>query len=225
MSNLRSPSVAAAAVARTSSRYAGVRAADRHYVRIKLRTDPLTAELLQRDEPLGDVIDVGCGRGQFGLLLHELGRVDSLFGFDWDPAKIATAQAAANGCAQFVTADLRTPPIRSADTILVFDVLQYLSPEEQDGLLEVLAAALRPGGRMLIRSADRGRGWQARFSQMLERWGRALGVNRSHVLTFRPSEQLQATLESLGLRVQCAEHGRSALLDNRLWIAELAPQH
>jgi SAM-dependent methyltransferase len=171
------------------------------------------------------VIDVGCGRGQFGLLLHDLGRVDSLFGFDWDPAKIATARAAADGCAQFVTADLRSPPMQPADTILVFDVLQYLSTDEQIDLLKSLADALRPGGRMLIRCADRGRGWQAKFSQMLERCGRALGVNRSHILTFRPSEELKATLESLGLRVRCAERGRSALLDNRLWIAELTREH
>ncbi len=214
---------AAATLTRTTSRYANVRATDRHYVKLKLRTDPLTAELLRGEGPLGDVTDVGCGRGQFGLLLYDLGRADSLFGFDWDPAKTATARAAAAGCADFETADLRSPPTRPTDTILLFDVLQYLSTNEQRTLLQTLIASLRPGGRMLLRTSDRGQGWQARFSHLLERCGRTLGVNRSHVLTFRPSGELRTDLESLGLVVRCAEGGRSSLLDNRLWIAELEP--
>ena len=209
-------------VARTIARYDGVRAADRHYVRIKLRTDPLTTELLGIDADLGDVIDVGCGRGQFGLLLHELGRVRTLYGFDWDAAKVASAEMAAAGCARFVTADFRTPPLQPADTLLVFDILQYLTRDEQQALLRRLVASLRPGGRMLIRTGDRARGWNAKLSELFERLGKALGINRSHTFTFSSSAELASELQALGLDVRPAAGGSSSLLDNRLWIAERA---
>lgn len=209
------------AISATVARYASARTADRQYVRIKLRTDPLTWELLQSDEPLGDTLDVGCGRGQFGLLLIDLGRASTIAGFDWDAAKVSTANAAA-GSIRYQTADLRSPPpIARVDTILLFDVLQYLTTDEQRQLLERVVAGLRPGGRLLVRTADRARGWRAGLSQTLEWVGRALGINRSHVLHFRSSSELKTELEALGLVVRRAHGGSSDLLDNRLWIAEL----
>jgi SAM-dependent methyltransferase len=212
---------AVSAIAATIARYADVRPADRHYVRIKLRTDPLTSELVADELQLGDTLDVGCGRGQFGLLLYELGRVRSLCGFDWDAAKVATANAAARGVAHYETGDLRAPPTRNVDTALVFDVLQYLTAAEQRHLLASLVRSLRPAGRLLIRASDRSHGWQASLSQTFERIGRRLGVNRSHVLEFRSSETLKRDLEELGLVVRAVRGGNSTLLDNRLWVAEL----
>jgi SAM-dependent methyltransferase len=214
--------VTAIAIAATIARYENVRYSDRQYVRIKLRTDPLTAELLAYDVALGDVVDAGCGRGQFGLLLLELGRVRSLFGYDWDQEKIASATLAASESGRYEVADFRNPPTPQADSILLFDVLQYLSSDEQRTLLRSLAASLRPGGRLLIRATNRGRGWQARFSQWLERIARATGINRSHLLEFRSSADLKADLEALGLSVRQVDRGSSSLLDNRLWIAELS---
>lgn len=208
------------AIARTIARYVRVRSADRYYVSIKLRTDPLAAELLRISYPMGDVVDVGCGRGQFGLLLYELGQLSSLRGYDWDPVKIASAQAAAVGVAEYEVADLRMPPSCAADTVLLFDVLQYLTVVEQRQLLRQLVGTLRPGGRLLIRTSDRTRGWQAALSRWLERMGRNLRVNRSHTLEFRTSDELQSDLEALGLKVTRSAGGQSSLLDNRLFAAQ-----
>jgi O-methyltransferase involved in polyketide biosynthesis len=101
----------------------------------------------------------------------------------------------------------------------LFDVLQYLSSDEQRELLARLVSSLRPGGRILVRAADRSLGWQAGLSQWLERVGRRLQLNRSHTLVFRRSQELRTDLESLGLRVECSARGHSKLLDNRLLIA------
>src|SRR5512145_3053306 len=98
------------AIQATIARYANVRYNDRQYVRFKLLTDPLTSELTRYDAEWGDVVDAGCGRGQFGLLLHDLGRVRSLFGYDWDAAKIASATRAGGSVGRFQTADFRNPP-------------------------------------------------------------------------------------------------------------------
>lgn len=232
------------AIARTIARYARARSADRYYVRVKLHTDPLAAELLRsrysasvpfrgsslpgpvgaelpcNSPQLGDVVDVGCGRGQFGLLLYELGRVRSLHGYDWDPAKIASARTAAAGVAQYEVADFRAAPHREADTILLFDVLQYLTLAEQRQLLRHLVGTLRSGGRILIRATDRGRGWQAGLSRWFERVARSMHINRSHTLEFRAAEGLRSDLEALGLKVTSADGGQSSLLDNRLFTAE-----
>lgn len=208
------------AILRTLRRYRAVRSADRYYVNVKLRTDPLVKELLANDSWLGDVVDVGCGRGQFGLLLHELGTVGSLRGYDWDASKIHTAKTAAAGSAEYEVADLRAPPPYPADTILLFDVLQYLSLDEQKELLARLVSTLRPAGRILLRAADRGLGWQARFAQWLERIGRKMQMNLSYTLQFRASDELRRDLVSLGLRVHGSERGQSSLLDNRFLIAQ-----
>jgi SAM-dependent methyltransferase len=209
------------AIRATTARYSQARATDRYYVALKLRTDPLTRLLVHENIHLGDVVDVGCGRGQFGLLLHELGRVRSLFGYDWDHGKVALAGMAAGDAGRFEVADLRAPPNPSVDTALVFDVLHYLTVDEQQNLLRALVSSLRPGGRILLRTLHHGQGWQTGLSRATEHLGKAFRVNRSHTLTFRPSCQLRATLEALGLTVRSAKRGSSPLLDNCLWVAEM----
>ncbi|MGC4064270.1 MAG: DUF2062 domain-containing protein [Polyangiaceae bacterium] len=210
-----------AARRRTIARYAQARPADRHYVRVKLHTDPLAEELARFfDEPLGDVLDAGCGRGQFGLFLRELARVDSLTGFDWDQAKIESAQRAARGDARYFTADLRDAPLATVDTLLLFDVLHYLPPDAQDALLFRCAKAVRPGGRLLVRDIDKNRGLGSVFTRLFERIGTKLGVNRAGTLAFRSSTAVVAELERLEFTLEKrAPNGtHAALLDNQLWV-------
>jgi O-methyltransferase involved in polyketide biosynthesis len=47
---------------------------------------------------------------------------------------------------------------------LLVDVLQYVQPEEQAALLARCAAALEPGGRLIARVHDVGRGLRARIT-------------------------------------------------------------
>ncbi len=70
---------------------------DRSYVAIKLWTDPLTAQLaaLSPALPRGSVVDAGCGRGQFSLLLAVLGVATRIVGFDADARKVQVASSAA----------------------------------------------------------------------------------------------------------------------------------
>src|SRR5262249_51342921 len=72
------------AIERTLARYSRAPRGDRIYVKSKLRADPVIVQLFALDEPLGHVVDAGCGRGQIGLFLRELGRVSRLSGWDWD---------------------------------------------------------------------------------------------------------------------------------------------
>ena len=70
-----------------------------YYVRSKLSMDPVGRALhaLGEKEHFGSLVDVACGRGQFGLLLRVAGLADGLVGFDWDAGKVTNANAAAAG--------------------------------------------------------------------------------------------------------------------------------
>ena len=132
-----------------------------HYVRVKLMTDPITrmiADLFgNEDDVLGHVLDIGCGRGQMMVVLLENGRATSAHGLDWDEDKVAAARlAAAQDPALDATfevanaTDVELAPA-SADTVMLIDVIHYLTIEEQDAVLQKAAEAVRPGGRLVVR--------------------------------------------------------------------------
>lgn len=145
------------------------------FVRGKLRWDPVYLALLRsgRLPPGGTLLDLGCGRGiLFSLLLSARLPEDRpvLHGIEGDAKKAATARRALAGDAVIETKDLRTTALPRARCIVLLDVLHYLPAAEQEALIGRVAAALEPGGVVLIREADRGAGlrftatlWQERF--------------------------------------------------------------
>jgi uncharacterized protein (DUF2062 family)/SAM-dependent methyltransferase len=203
------------AVERVANRYSpsdGATAAERsrfHYVRIKLLGDPI-AKLIaavegEADGALGEVVDVGTGRGQLPILLLELGRATRARGFDWDRDKVEAARKAAAIARpaalplEVEVADMREAAIPEADTVLLVDVLHYVSVEAQDALLDRAARAVRPGGRVLVREADTERGWRSAMTLLEERIFTALRYNRGERVRFRPAREIAARLEAAGL--------------------------
>jgi SAM-dependent methyltransferase len=203
---------------KTLNRYRDTRPRDKHYVYAKLLTDPLTRQLEQLKLNLGHVTDIGCGRGQFALFLVVLGKAQSVDGFDWDPTKIESATRAAGHDGHFVTADLREPPLHATDTVLLFDVLHYLSAEDQRRLLGRCFAALRPGGYLLLRDVDKNHGLFAVLTRLCEHIGTRLRMNRSAQLVFRSSEEIRRELFAIGFELELAPSQPKTLLDNQLWV-------
>lgn len=180
-----------------------------HYTRIKLLTDPaprLVAGVAgEAPGALGEVLDIGTGAGQLPLLLLDLGRAARVRGLDWDEAKIEDARRAAAGSgadALFERADAREAELGEADTVLLVDVLHYFRASEQDDLLRRAAAAVRPGGRLILREADPGRGLRSVVTLVEERIFTLLRWNRGERVRFRPARELVAVLEALGLRCE-----------------------
>jgi len=205
------------AVERVAGRYApadGGTAADRsrfHYVRTKLLGDPI-ARLIADVEgdaqgALGEIADIGTGRGQLPILLLELGRASKAWGVDWDREKIEAAQRAAATHdderteldAQFVAGDARAAEPPEADTVLLIDLIHYFTIEEQDAILRRAARAVRQGGRLLVREADTERGWRSFSTLLEERVFTFLRFNRGERVRFRPSREIVAVLEAEGL--------------------------
>lgn len=197
-----------AAQSRTIQRYAGCKFGDRMYVAMKLELDPLTREIAAFDAPLGRVLDVGCGRGQFSLLLRELDLAQSIEGFDWDPRKVRVAEQAARGDARYSVGDVLHAELPEGDTILLFDVLHYLEHSAQREVVQRLARSLRAGGRLLIREMDGRAGWASRIGQWFETVATKSGYNRARqALCFQPIRALTDQLGSLGF--ECSIQGRS----------------
>ncbi|WP_437936261.1 DUF2062 domain-containing protein [Sorangium sp. So ce341] len=179
-----------------------------------------------RPGALGEVLDIGTGAGQLPILLLELGRAARVRGFDWDRAKIEDARRASGGdpgaplppsppppgpsgeqpapraapplAAEFWCADAREAELGDADTVLLIDLLHYFRVEEQDAILRRAAAAVRPGGRLLVREADTERGLRSSITLLEERIFTALRFNRGERVRFRPAREIVALLEQLG---------------------------
>jgi uncharacterized protein (DUF2062 family) len=206
------------AVDRTIRRYRDAHRRHRVYVTLKLRSDPVVQALAALPGSFGSVLDAGAGRGQFGLLLMELGRADAVRGFDLEAEKVGAANIAAGGEASFEQGDLSTARFAESDTVLLLDVLHYLPRPDQDSVLERAAAAVRPGGRLIVREVGRGAG--SFFTKFFERIGKRLEMNRGRTLEFRALDETIDRLERLGLscRFEDASHGTP--MSNALIVAE-----
>jgi SAM-dependent methyltransferase len=159
-------------VHKASDRYVSGSVTAWEFARGKMRGDPIyRATLFDKLLPSAStLIDVGCGQGLMLALLAEARRAldrgewpttspcpprfDRLIGIEIRPRVAALADAALEGDAEVLRADARALPSRQADAILLFVVLHLIEVSEQAALLAALAAALQPGGVMLVREAD-----------------------------------------------------------------------
>jgi uncharacterized protein (DUF2062 family)/SAM-dependent methyltransferase len=208
------------AVDRVAARYAGGRRATFHYVRSKLAGDPVAAAIAAIGE-LGDVVDVGCGRGQLGVLLLEMGRAARVVGFDWDAKKIDDARAAATGLAmKLEVGDVRDHAIDACDTVLLVDVLHYMTDDAQDALLARAAIAARR--RVVVRELDPDRGWRSMVTRLQERITTGIAFNRGERLRIRPIARIEDALRRAGFDVAVTPCWGSMPFANVLVIATRA---
>lgn len=193
------------AIHRTAQRFerGAEKKGDYYFARGKLQGDPSTTAIAALG-PLGEVVDLGCGRGQLALLLIEAGLATKVRGVDWDAEKIAIATRAAGDLdATFVEGDVREAGSEPADTVLLVDVLHYFDRDVQDALLVRAARLVRPGGRLVVREADRGRGIRSLATRVQEGIGTWAKVNVGERVLFRDvARELVPLLEGEGFRCE-----------------------
>ena len=163
------------------------------------------------------VVDLGCGRGiLFSLILaaketgarppgaSPLPPALRLVGFEGKEKIAEQARKALAGEAEISTADLRTADLPPCRVALLLDVLHYLPAQAQEDLLDRVAAALEPGGVLLLRDADAeggGRYWATRAQERLAALARGDFRQRFH---YRSAREWRRLLEARGLTTETA---------------------
>src|SRR5271166_1436475 len=193
----------AATFGRVTQRYRDCGRFARGYVAGKLRHDPVHREVLAlaAREPFGDVVDIGCGRGQLALALLEAGLACSVLGLDSHWGHLEQARCAATGLA--FTASVRdlaqTQDVSESTTALLIDVLYQLEASAQMALLRAVARAARQ--RVLIRTLDPDRGMRSVLTIGLERLVRIVSPHSGKHVDVVPVARLRKVLSDAGFAV------------------------
>jgi uncharacterized protein (DUF2062 family)/trans-aconitate methyltransferase len=210
------------------------------FVRSKLRWDPVFVHLVQAGDLSGPgtLVDLGCGRGALLSLIRavdEAARVDglppewpawserpTLHGVDSSGSAVSVAREALGEDARVECADLvdwQPPRCRAA---ILLDVLHYLPDDAQDALLGRIAAALEPGGFVILREADAVGSRAYRLTAAAERLRAVLRGHPRQRFWFRPVADLAARLEHLGLVVERQAMSEGTPFENHLVTARRA---
>ena len=141
----------------------------------------------------GDVLDVGCGRGQLGEAIRNLGW--KVWGVENSPEACETARARLDGLIERdlhdyegVTASLKG---KQFDALIFSDVLEHVY--HPLGVLEQYLAHVKPGGKVLI-SVPNMVVWTNRLKLLFGRvtYDDTGVMDRTHIrfFTFRTAKQL-----------------------------------
>jgi methyltransferase family protein len=193
------------------------------FARWKLRLDPVFLALLREGylPDRGRLVDVGCGQGVL-LALLVAAREQYRHG-EWPPGwarpplnlelrglerrrdRVWVARRALRDSAQVERCDVRETALPRCSAIATLDLLLYLEPDDQRRLLEKAAAALDPGGVLLLREADTAAG----FAYQVTRWSARLSAMGTGGLWpqihCRSAAEWASLLEALGFSVAAAE--------------------
>jgi len=171
------------------------------YAWAKFKMDPVYLQVAALTAPGSHTLDLGSGLAMLPALLAELGEGRSALGLEWDSAKVKAGRRALEGLPslQLLEANIFDASFPPCDAVVLTDVLHYFPAERQEALLRKAHAALRPGGRLILRETDGRWGIGKSFTRGLERFAVFCGWNRGPGLHFRSQPHWMATLESLGL--------------------------
>jgi trans-aconitate methyltransferase len=209
------------------------------FARGKLRFDPVFIALLRRglfpDE--GSLLDLGCGQGLLLSLLlaardqYAAGRWPpdwpapprrlALHGIDSHADRVQAARRALGSAAQVEQRDLREHDFpRPCSVVVMLDVLLYLADGEQERVIRKAAAALEPGGLLLVREPDAGAGLAFRLTQCSAWFDAATRGRFGERMRCRSAAEWTAELARLGFAVEAEPMSQGMPFANVLFVAK-----
>ncbi|HRD58624.1 MAG TPA: class I SAM-dependent methyltransferase [Ferruginibacter sp.] len=116
--------------------------------------------LIEMVKPGDAVADVGCGSGQFMLLVSEFADPQSVYGIEISERLVSNAKTLFStlprGLYNFEQYDGQTFPARLAevDIIYLVDVLHHVPFIEQKKFMNRLIAAMKPGAKLVLKDIN-----------------------------------------------------------------------
>jgi 2-polyprenyl-3-methyl-5-hydroxy-6-metoxy-1,4-benzoquinol methylase len=153
----------------------------------------------------GRVLEVGCGHGLLANYLALESQTREVHGADIDGPKIEAARQA--GQMSGATFSVLTPgllPEGPWAAVAIVDVLYLLTEAQQRALLRDCAAALAPGGVLVVKEMSPAPRWKAGWNRFQETLAvRLLRITEGEGgFTFLPPEQLAGWMAQDGLSVR-----------------------
>ena len=228
------PSLAAHLVDAAASRYQPAGRFAWTFARAKLSRDPLFATLLRTGAvpTAACLVDLGCGQGLLACWIHAAHaawsspqtsgswpsawpappKVGTYLGIDQSAREIARAKAAMPPFARVFRGDIRTvgmAMLDRCDVATIFDVLQYLSHDEQERLLATIAERLPPWGVLVLRIGDGAATFASRWANGVDLVVCAFRGHPRWRLHRRSVDAWRELLERKGFVVEVLDDGRS----------------
>ncbi len=190
---------------RVLSLFADAPVSARAHVWVRWATCPFPAVAAQLPRA-GRILEIGCGHGLLSLHLALMSADRRVQGIDVDVGKLAAARAAAArgglSCT-FEKVEGDHLPAGPWDGIAIVDVLYLLPADGQLGLLRSCAAALAPGGVLVVKEMALAPRWKAAWNAAQETAAvRILRITQGDELTFLPPTELAAAMTGAGLDVR-----------------------
>src|SRR4051794_16360249 len=147
----------------------------------------------------GHVLGIGSGHGLLARWLAELNSNVTVDGYDLDAERIAIARMTESRSprVRIHLADVRGLDAHAEfDAASAIDVVHHIPHEDHAALFAALAAALKPGGTLLIKEIARHPRWKHRVNQLHDH---VVAGQQTHAL--EPAE-LAAAVEAAGFTVE-----------------------
>lgn len=193
------------------------------FARGKTRYDPVYRLVLARIPARCDVLDLGAGEGLLGAYLAAAGAEGTYRGIDVDAARALVARKAGLDVKVLDLAAAPPGALGDADVVTLLDVLHYFPVDVQDRVLAVAAAAVRPGGMLIVRDPEPGRGLGSWWTVMSERVFVATGRHAGQEVKVRGGAAIAARVRALGLHADVEDGSRGTPFSNALVTARRPP--
>jgi SAM-dependent methyltransferase len=175
-------------------------AGERLHLSVRFRSAPWH-RVVEAVATRGDLLDVGCGPGLLAHLARRGGFLGTYVGIDLDPRKVDRANRWLHGDphSRFETRGVSEAPREAFGQVAVIDVLYLVPRAARPGFVAQAAAALKPGGAMVVLTSGGGPEWKRRLDRLQERLAIALGVTRGAAVEPCDGAEITGLLGGAGL--------------------------
>jgi 2-polyprenyl-3-methyl-5-hydroxy-6-metoxy-1,4-benzoquinol methylase len=190
---------------RVQAAYADAPRRERLHVAGRLRSCPMAA-IAAATPVTGRVLDFGCGHGVAARYLAITSSGREITGVDVDGDKLRDGRAAADRAGlpvRFEQVPEAYRPVGEWDAITIVDVLYLLGEDAALEVVDAAAAALVPGGVLVIKEIDVRPRWKYWFAVAQEQAAtKLLRITEGSRVHFLAPKQITERLVKAGLHVE-----------------------